>query len=92
MIAAGATLAAYKSERSGELSKTLRIERTTDAPLDLADQLSAKQNALADVNRKQEALAHLQSDFDGVKPDINLICEKLSLFTEIWAQVSQSFL
>lgn len=49
--------------------------------------LAAKQADLADVNRKQVALAHLKSDFDGVKPDITLICDKLVLFAEIWASV-----
>jgi len=49
--------------------------------------LAAKQAALAEVNRKQQALAHLKSDFDGVKPDIALICEKLVLFAEIWSSV-----
>ncbi|KAF5323039.1 hypothetical protein D9611_009337 [Ephemerocybe angulata] len=49
--------------------------------------LRGKQADLADVNRKQEALAQLQSDFDNVKPDITLICEKLVLFAEIWSSV-----
>lgn len=55
---------------------------------DKASELKGKQDALAEVNRKQEALANLQSDFDGVKPDIALICEKLVLFAEIWSAVS----
>ena len=50
-------------------------------------QLQAKKTSLADVNRRQTALANLQSDFDSVKPDITLICVRLVLFSEIWASV-----
>ncbi|KAJ2916564.1 hypothetical protein MD484_g3871, partial [Candolleomyces efflorescens] len=50
-------------------------------------QLQAKKTSLTDVNRRQTALANLQSDFDGVKPDITLICARLVLFSEIWASV-----
>jgi outer membrane murein-binding lipoprotein Lpp len=49
--------------------------------------LNQKRAELADVNRKQEALAHLQSEFDGTKPTIALICERLVLFGEIWTSV-----
>ncbi|EGN94763.1 hypothetical protein SERLA73DRAFT_187819 [Serpula lacrymans var. lacrymans S7.3] len=49
--------------------------------------LIGKQNDLIDVNRKQAALAHLKTDFDGLKPDIALICDKLVLFAEIWSSV-----
>ncbi|EGN94760.1 hypothetical protein SERLA73DRAFT_187807 [Serpula lacrymans var. lacrymans S7.3] len=49
--------------------------------------LQRKQNELIDVNRKQAALAHLKTDFDGLKPDIALICDKLILFAEIWSSV-----
>ncbi|RXW11185.1 hypothetical protein EST38_g14669, partial [Candolleomyces aberdarensis] len=52
-----------------------------------AKKLQEKQDALAEVNRKQQALANLKTDFDGVKPDIALICEKLVLFAEIWSSV-----
>ena len=54
---------------------------------DKAQKLLNKQNALADLNRKQEALANLESDFKGLKPDIALICERLVLFAEIWSSV-----
>ncbi|CCM02035.1 uncharacterized protein FIBRA_04111 [Fibroporia radiculosa] len=54
---------------------------------DKARELGGKLNALADINRKQEALAHLKTEFDGFKPDIALICEKLVLFAEIWSSV-----
>ncbi|KAG8697442.1 hypothetical protein FRC08_006529 [Ceratobasidium sp. 394] len=46
-----------------------------------------KQKELEEVNRKQEKLAHLKSEFDAVQPDISLICEKLLLFAEIWSAV-----
>ncbi|KAF6744295.1 hypothetical protein DFP72DRAFT_826182, partial [Ephemerocybe angulata] len=29
----------------------------------------------------------IKSDFDGLRPDIALICEKLVLFAEIWSSV-----
>jgi hypothetical protein len=51
-------------------------------------QLNGKEQELAIVNQKQEALAHLQTEFDGVKPDIDLICQRLVLFAEIWSSVS----
>ncbi|QRW17597.1 reovirus sigma C capsid domain-containing protein [Rhizoctonia solani] len=38
-------------------------------------------------HRQQEALAHVKTAFDGLKPDIALICQKLSLFGEIWSSV-----
>ncbi|KAG8717481.1 hypothetical protein FRC08_007366 [Ceratobasidium sp. 394] len=46
-----------------------------------------KQKELEEVNRKQEKLTHLKSEFDAVQPDISLICEKLLLFAEIWSAV-----
>ncbi|KAF8704725.1 hypothetical protein RHS03_06036, partial [Rhizoctonia solani] len=49
--------------------------------------LSNKRKELAEVNRQQEALAHVKTAFDGLKPDIALICQKLSLFGEIWSSV-----
>ncbi|KAF6748032.1 hypothetical protein DFP72DRAFT_583515 [Ephemerocybe angulata] len=53
--------------------------------------LSSRKNELKDVNQKQLAIAKIKSDFDGLKPDIALICEKLVLFAEIWSSVrSQS--
>ncbi|CCM02048.1 uncharacterized protein FIBRA_04124 [Fibroporia radiculosa] len=51
------------------------------------EELQVKRNALEDVNRKQQNLAHLKTEFDGFKPDISLICEKLVLFAEIWSSV-----
>ena len=46
-----------------------------------------KQLELAEVNRRQVALAHLKTQFDALEPDITLICEKLVLFAEIWSSV-----
>ncbi|KAJ2914562.1 hypothetical protein MD484_g5813, partial [Candolleomyces efflorescens] len=58
----------------------LQVERNNKAR-----QLEQKEKELADVNRKQQALAQLQTDIDGLKPDISLICERLVLFGEIWS-------
>jgi len=56
-----------------------RVEKTRD--------LSEKRNELAEVNRKQEALAHIKTSFDGLKPEIAMICHRLALFGEIWDSV-----
>jgi len=54
-------------------------------------ELHRKQLELAEVNKKQIALAHLKTQFDLLRPDITLICERLVLFAEIWSSVrSQS--
>ncbi|KAJ2925546.1 hypothetical protein H1R20_g11545, partial [Candolleomyces eurysporus] len=49
--------------------------------------LADGQRELADVNAKQEGLAKIKSEFDGLRPDIALICAKLVLFAEIWNSV-----
>ncbi|KIJ58202.1 hypothetical protein HYDPIDRAFT_171360 [Hydnomerulius pinastri MD-312] len=49
-------------------------------------ELAVKQAELAEVNRKQEALAHIKSEFDGLDPDIKIISSSLSLFADIWRQ------
>jgi len=49
--------------------------------------LAGKERELEEVNRKQRALAQLKSDFDGLKPNIVLICDRLVLFAEIWSSV-----
>ncbi|KAJ2913937.1 hypothetical protein MD484_g6477, partial [Candolleomyces efflorescens] len=54
---------------------------------DLLEQLSGKERELAIVNQTQKDLANLQTEFDGVKPDIDLICQRLVLFAEIWSSV-----
>lgn len=55
--------------------------------IDKDKELRGKQSELANINRQQQALAYLQTDFANLKPDINLICERLLLFAEIWASV-----
>jgi hypothetical protein len=52
-----------------------------------AADLLRNQAALAEVNQKQEALAHIKTEFDGLRPDIALICNRLVLFSEIWSSV-----
>lgn len=49
--------------------------------------LASRQKELDEVNKQQKALAKVKSDFDGLKPDIALICAKLILFAEIWSSV-----
>ncbi|KAJ2936010.1 hypothetical protein H1R20_g1087, partial [Candolleomyces eurysporus] len=49
--------------------------------------LGNSQRELEDVNSKQEGLAKIKSEFDGLRPDIALICAKLVLFAEIWSSV-----
>lgn len=50
--------------------------------------LRAKKAELAEVNRRQKALAELKTQFDGLKPDIALICQNLGVFGDIWQSVS----
>ncbi|RXW11419.1 hypothetical protein EST38_g14436 [Candolleomyces aberdarensis] len=50
--------------------------------------LREKKAELEEVNRKQRELAELKSRFDGLKPDIALIAEKLVVFGNIWDTVS----
>ena len=50
-------------------------------------ELREAQNQLAEVNRKQEALQHIQTEFEGLKPDIQIICDNLAIFAEVWASV-----
>ncbi|KAG9090350.1 hypothetical protein FS749_000622 [Ceratobasidium sp. UAMH 11750] len=54
--------------------------------IDKTIQISDRQKELAEVNRKQQALAQVKTQFDGLKPDIALICSRLALFGEIRAQ------
>ncbi|ELU36180.1 DivIC domain-containing protein [Rhizoctonia solani AG-1 IA] len=68
---------------SGSVLASYQSDRNAKAA-DLAD----KQSKLEDANRKQQALAHLKTEYDGLKPSISLICEKLLLFAEIWSSVS----
>ncbi|KAJ2923724.1 hypothetical protein H1R20_g13376, partial [Candolleomyces eurysporus] len=55
---------------------------------DKMSQLRGKEAELAKVNEKQQALAYLQTQSDGVKPEIDLICDRLLLFAEIWTSIS----
>ncbi|CCM00799.1 uncharacterized protein FIBRA_02841 [Fibroporia radiculosa] len=50
--------------------------------------LNDKKAELVEVNRKQSGLAEIKTQFDGLKPDIALICEKLVIFGNIWQSVS----
>ena len=51
------------------------------------DELAQAQDELAEVNRKQVALQNLQTKFAGMKPDIQIICDNLAIFAEVWASV-----
>ncbi|KAF6748029.1 hypothetical protein DFP72DRAFT_820981 [Ephemerocybe angulata] len=82
LAACGGCLCVIGMIVAGSILASLKSERN-----DKQTALRGKQADLAEVNRKQAALAQLQSDFDGVKPDITLICEKLVLFAEIWSSV-----
>ena len=51
--------------------------------------LTKKQAELREVNKKQKTLAELKTEFDILKPDIELICVQLVLFGDIWDSVSR---
>lgn len=55
-------------------------------------ELSNRKKELVQVNAKQVAIAKIKSDFDGLRPDIALICEKLVLFAQIWSSVQSQTL
>ncbi|ELU37338.1 Reovirus sigma C capsid domain-containing protein [Rhizoctonia solani AG-1 IA] len=84
---AGTTLAIALAERIGELGLLCNPFQLGYVIADKTITLSNKRQELAEVNRQQEALAHVKTAFDGLKPDIALICQKLSLFGEIWSSV-----
>jgi hypothetical protein len=52
-----------------------------------ADQLSSKQSQLEAIKLQQQLLGQLICGFDGWKPDIALICDKLVVFAETWSSV-----
>lgn len=52
--------------------------------------LQEAQRDLAEVNAMQEALANIKTQFDGQKPDIHFICDKLKLFGDVWQNVGCS--
>ncbi|KAF8704728.1 hypothetical protein RHS03_06033, partial [Rhizoctonia solani] len=86
LVATGVLLNIIGIIVSGSVLASYQADRRTKAA-DLAD----KQRKLEDANRKQQGLAHLKTEYDGLKPSITLICEKLLLFAEIWSSVrSQS--
>ncbi|TEB26954.1 hypothetical protein FA13DRAFT_1795203 [Coprinellus micaceus] len=68
---------------AAEATLILLLARRLEAELDL----QKAQRDLAEVNAMQEALAHIKTEFAGLKPDINLICEKLGLFGDIWKNI-----
>lgn len=55
--------------------------------LEKEQELANAQRELEQVNEQQVALARIQSTFDGMQPDIELICDNLALFAEVWASV-----
>ena len=63
----------------------------TQYPLEKQVALEDAEKALAEVNKKQQekqALQHLQTEFEGLKPDIQFICDNLAVFAEVWESVS----
>jgi hypothetical protein len=89
LIIAGSIVAAFKSQRNGECDFEYLLSPCNHlyAKLGKVAALEGKQAELAEVNKKQEALAHIQTEFENLKPDINLICDRLSLFAAIWVSV-----
>lgn len=57
-------------------------------PLEVQAKLDRVKADLAEVARKQQALASMQADFAHLKPNIDDICTKLGIFAGIWAFVS----
>ena len=88
LAVASTALGKLQVERNSAYLQWKEFTRVVKALIDKARQLEQKEKELADVNRKQQALAQLQTDIDGLKPDISLICERLVLFGEIWSSVS----
>ena len=69
---------------AAEATLILLIARRLDTEL----KLQQAQSDLAKVNATQAALAYIETEFAGLKPDIVLICQKLGLFGDIWQNVS----
>ncbi|KAJ2918841.1 hypothetical protein MD484_g1628, partial [Candolleomyces efflorescens] len=82
LVACGLLLGIIGLAVSGTVLGAFQAERNGKA-----QQLQQKEKQLEDANRKQQALAQVQTDIDGLKPDITLISEKLVLFGEIWSSV-----
>lgn len=87
---AGTTLAVLIAQRAGETNGSNSLHATDASPFSEKQKtLASRQKELDEVNKQQKALAKVKSDFDGLKPDIALICAKLILFAEIWSSVSE---
>lgn len=82
-VSGAATLVGLLGVVAAEATLAILVARRVKAELDLR---KAKSD-LAEVNKQQEALAHVKSEFDQLKPDINLICEKLTLFGQVWQSI-----
>jgi hypothetical protein len=91
LIVAGSLVATFTAERNGECDFEYLLSPCNHlyAKLNLGKvaELERKQAELTEVNKKQEALAHAQTDFENLKPDIALICDRLALFAQIWVSV-----
>ena len=78
------------AKRIGELNHCLFLEYCPDSITEAEVNLARKEKELADVNAKQAAFAHIKTEFDILRPDIFLICDKLALFGAIWTSVSST--
>jgi hypothetical protein len=89
LIVAGSIIAKLTPQRNGECDFEYLLSPYNHlyAELAKAAELEKKQADLAEVNKKQGALPHMQTEFENLKPDIALICDKLALFTLIWVSV-----
>ena len=80
----------YKVKHDGERDHT-RLEIIFTCALDKEEEFRRKQLELVEVIRRLESqdapLPHLRTQFDSLRPDIALICDKLILFAEIWSSV-----
>ncbi|CAE6431798.1 unnamed protein product [Rhizoctonia solani] len=82
LVVTGSLLFALGAVVAGSILADYKSKRNGKAA-----ELASKQKELDEVNRKQKALAQLKTEFDGLQPDINLICDRLVLFAEIWTSV-----
>ncbi|KAJ2913939.1 hypothetical protein MD484_g6471, partial [Candolleomyces efflorescens] len=82
LIACGSCLSILGVIVAGSVLAAFQSEKD-----DLVRQLNNKKKDLAHVNEAQDALPFVESEFNGMKPDIDLICERLVLFAQIWSSV-----
>jgi len=54
---------------------------------ELVKQLGSKEEELQKRTDDQQALVNIQKDFNSLKPDFLLICDKLNYFAELFAQL-----